>query len=71
MVDEQRAVARSASQKPYSPSPDAGLHEDDGSGDLLSRSPVHAGGGDGVGYGGGAVQRKANPRLFFTYVAER
>ena len=32
------------------------IAEDDGSGDLLSRSPVHADDRDGVDYSGGAVE---------------
>ena len=32
-----------------------------GSGDLLSRSPVHAGGRDGVDYSGGASREVAKP----------
>jgi hypothetical protein len=37
-----------------------------GSGDLLSRSPVHANARDGVDYGGGASsERWQNPRLIF------
>ena len=39
-----------------------------GSGDLLSRSPVHAGGRDGVGYRGGASrERWQNPRSISVY----
>jgi len=40
-----------------------------GSGDLLSRSPVHAGARDGVDYGGGASsERWQNPRSVSGYV---
>ena len=63
-----RAVARSASQKPYSPSP-VQDHKDECSVDLLSRSPVHAGARDGVDYGGGARNESAKPRLVWFIAA--
>ena len=63
-----RAVARSASQKSYSPSP-VQDHKDEGSGDLLSRSPVHAGARDGVDYGDGARHESAKSRLVWCIAA--
>ena len=65
-----RAVARSASQKPYSPSP-VQDHKDEGSGDLLSRSPVHAVARDGVDYGGGARHEVAKPRSVWCVYSAR
>ena len=41
-----------------------------GSGDLLSRSPVHAGKRDGVGYNGGASSVMwQNPNSYVTYLS--
>nr|BAD10262.1 hypothetical protein [Oryza sativa Japonica Group] len=50
IADEQGAVARSASQKPYFRLLPVHDVEGRGSGDLLSRSPVHTGERDGVVY---------------------
>nr|BAD21755.1 hypothetical protein [Oryza sativa Japonica Group] len=50
VVDEQGAVAQSASQKPYCRFLPVQDVEGKGSGELLSRSQVHAGEQDGVIY---------------------
>ncbi len=66
VADEQGAVARSASQKPYCCLLPVQDIEGRGSGDLLSRSPVHAGERDGVVYErrrNTEEEEEANPRL--------
>ncbi len=50
VADEQGAVVRSASQKPYCRLLPVQDVEGRGSGDLLSQSPVHAGERDGLVY---------------------
>src|SRR5512146_1373037 len=64
VADEQGAVARSASQKPYCRLLPVQDVEGRGSGDLLSRSQVHAGERDGVIYERRRItESEANPRL--------
>src|SRR5512147_971832 len=64
IANEQGAVARSASQKPYCRLLPVQDVEGRGSGDLLSRSPVHAGERDGVVYERRRnTEEEANPRL--------
>lgn len=64
VADEQGAVARSASQKPYCRLLPVQDVEGRGSEDLLSRSPVHAGKRDGVIYERRrSTEQQANPRL--------
>jgi hypothetical protein len=42
-----------------------------GSGDMLSRSPVHAGARDGEGYRGSAAARRGkNPRFLICFLVE-
>lgn len=65
IVHEQRAVTRSAFQKPYKRLLPVQDVEGKGSGDLLSRSQVYTDGRDGVEYERRCItEKKANPRLF-------
>ncbi len=64
VADEQGAVTQSASQKPYCRLLPVQNVEGRGSGDLLSRSQVHAGERDGVGYEQWRrTEEEANPKL--------
>ncbi len=70
-ADEQGAVARSASQKPYCRLLLVHDVEGRGSGDLLSRSQVHAGERDGVVYERRrSTEEEANPRLILCVLRE-
>ena len=71
VANEQGAVARSASQKPYCRLLPVQDVEGRGSGDLLSRSPVHAGERDGVVYERRrSTEQEANPRLISRVLRE-
>ncbi len=71
VANKQGAVARSASQKPYCRLLPVQDVEGRGSGDLLSRSPVHAGERDGVVHEQQCnTEEEANPRLISRVLRE-
>lgn len=70
VANEQGAVARSASQKPYCRLLPVQDVEGRGSGDLLYRSQVHAGERDGVVYERRRNTEEANPRLISCVLRE-